>query len=120
MEGPNDTRVGYKRPPTHSRFKLGVSGNPGGRPKRRPSFRELLLDELAAPEAADAKEGVSKLRAVIRSLIASAIAGNGRSQALLLDAIVRIGEADDEAELLSPEDRELLESYAGGKSEQSP
>lgn len=26
--------VGYRRPPTHSRFKPGVSGNPGGRPKR--------------------------------------------------------------------------------------
>lgn len=25
--------VGYKRPPVHSRFKKGQSGNPGGKPK---------------------------------------------------------------------------------------
>ena len=25
--------VGYKRPPVHSRFKPGQSGNPGGKPK---------------------------------------------------------------------------------------
>ena len=29
----DDSRVGYKRPPVHSRFQKGQSGNPRGRPK---------------------------------------------------------------------------------------
>ena len=30
---PNPTRVGYCNPPERTRFKLGQSGNPKGRPK---------------------------------------------------------------------------------------
>jgi hypothetical protein len=37
----------HKRPPEHTRFRPGRSGNPSGRPKRRPSFRAALLAELA-------------------------------------------------------------------------
>ncbi|HAD85433.1 MAG TPA: hypothetical protein DCG71_11410 [Brevundimonas sp.] len=32
-----DDRVGYRRPPKHTRFKKGQSGNPRGRPLKRPS-----------------------------------------------------------------------------------
>ncbi len=35
-------KVGYKRPPVHSRFKPGQSGNPGGRPKGRQSMSRIL------------------------------------------------------------------------------
>ena len=33
----DDDRVGYRRPPKHTRFKKGQSGNPRGRPVKRPS-----------------------------------------------------------------------------------
>ena len=33
----DDGRVGYRRPPKHTRFKKGQSGNPRGRPLKRPS-----------------------------------------------------------------------------------
>jgi hypothetical protein len=33
----NDYEVGRGKPPAEFRFKKGQSGNPGGRPKRRPS-----------------------------------------------------------------------------------
>jgi hypothetical protein len=33
MADDGDSRVGYKRPPQHSKFKPGQSGNPKGRPK---------------------------------------------------------------------------------------
>ncbi len=39
-------RVGNKRPPQHSRFTKGVSGNPRGQPKRRARFEETLLEEF--------------------------------------------------------------------------
>lgn len=31
----DDGKVGYGKPPKHSRFKAGQSGNPKGRPKKR-------------------------------------------------------------------------------------
>ncbi|MBD3572826.1 hypothetical protein EJ082_07565 [Brevundimonas diminuta] len=33
----DDDWVGYRRPPKHTRFKKGQSGNPRGRPVKRPS-----------------------------------------------------------------------------------
>jgi hypothetical protein len=33
--------VGYGRPPTHTRFRKGQSGNPRGRPKRTPPLPDL-------------------------------------------------------------------------------
>jgi Family of unknown function (DUF5681) len=115
----DDQNVGYRRPPTHTRFRSGVSGNPSGRPKRRPTFRAVLLDELAAPTAAGGAEPtVSKLQALVRTLVAAAISGDARAQALLLAAITRIGEADEEESVsLSPDDREILDAYVGNELE---
>jgi hypothetical protein len=115
----DDPKVGYRRPPTHTRFRSGVSGNPSGRPKRRPTFRAVLLDELAAPTAAGGAEPrVSKLRALVRTLVAAAISGDARAQALLLAAITRIGEADEEDQAsLSPDDSEILQAYVSGELE---
>lgn len=39
---PPDYKVGRGRPPEHSRFKKGRSGNPGGRRKRPASVQEVL------------------------------------------------------------------------------
>ena len=37
--GPDDDKVGYGKPPKHSRFQPGRSGNPRGRPKKKPEHR---------------------------------------------------------------------------------
>jgi Family of unknown function (DUF5681) len=41
--------VGYGRPPRHSRFKPGQSGNPKGRPKGSKSLKTLLEGALSLP-----------------------------------------------------------------------
>jgi hypothetical protein len=33
----DDYEIGYKKPPRHTRFKKGQSGNPKGRPKKAPA-----------------------------------------------------------------------------------
>jgi hypothetical protein len=52
-------KVGYKRPPAETRFRPGRSGNPSGRPRRRPDFKVALLAELAEamPDADRTRRG---------------------------------------------------------------
>jgi hypothetical protein len=45
-----DEKVGYGRPPRQSRFRPGVSGNPKGRPKRKPApIVDIVREVLEAP-----------------------------------------------------------------------
>jgi hypothetical protein len=41
-----DYKVGYKKPPLHTRFKNGQSGNPRGRPRGAKNFSTVLNDAL--------------------------------------------------------------------------
>jgi hypothetical protein len=43
----DDGKVGYRKPPIHSRFKAGQSGNPKGRPKGKSSAAKLIEFESA-------------------------------------------------------------------------
>jgi Family of unknown function (DUF5681) len=38
-----DYSIGFARPPKHSQFQQGHSGNPGGRPKKSPDYADMLL-----------------------------------------------------------------------------
>jgi Family of unknown function (DUF5681) len=83
--------VGYRKPPRHTQFQKGQSGNPGGRPCR-PARR---LDELALYEAYRAtivmEDGravpMPAIQAVLRSQLQSAASGNVRAQRDILAMI---------------------------------
>jgi hypothetical protein len=84
--------VGYGKPPRHTQFRKGQSGNPGGRPRRQPVQRAnaLLLAE-AYRSVAIKEDGrmipVTALQAVLRSQIELAINGNYRAQRDILKAV---------------------------------
>jgi Family of unknown function (DUF5681) len=84
--------VGYGKPPRHTQFRKGQSGNPGGRPRRLPVQRAnaLLLAE-AYRSVAIKEDGrmvpVTALQAVLRSQIELAINGNYRAQRDILKAV---------------------------------
>jgi len=84
--------VGYGKPPRHTQFRKGQSGNPGGRPRRQPVQRAnaLLLAE-AYRSVAIKEDGrmvpVTALQAVLRSQIELAINGDYRAQRDILKAV---------------------------------
>jgi uncharacterized protein DUF5681 len=110
-------KIGYKSPPAATRFRRGQSGNPAGRPKRQAGFGDALLAELAVAMPGSSPDGArSKLQALIRTVVDSAIAGNARAQSIVIGALARIGDAEQpESPEPTPEDREILEAYVGGE-----
>jgi Family of unknown function (DUF5681) len=107
--------VGYKQPPTHLQFQPGQSGNPNGRPKGTRNFKSDLRDELS--ETISFREGnrevsISKQRALIKRLVASAIEGDARSVATLMSFCARAFGDDNDEQEQAAEDREIVEAFA--------
>ena len=101
-ERQRDYAVGYGKPPVHSRFRKGRSGNPGGRPRGR-SLATLLneaLDKTATIEVNGRPRRVSKGQATVALLIDRATETDPRWMKLLLDLIqkleIRGGRSDDD------------------------
>jgi hypothetical protein len=93
------TKVGYKSPPVHSRFKPGVSGNPSGRAKGsknlRTLFNDLLGEEISVREGSGAKK-MSRAEALARGLVVGALRGDSQSLALLLRVVEQAGGFENE------------------------
>ena len=82
--------VGYGRPPRHSRFKKGKSGNPAGRVKDSKNLATVLLN--SAHEAVTVNEGgrrktITKLEAMSKQLVNKAAAGDPRATQLLMQML---------------------------------
>jgi hypothetical protein len=79
--------VGYKKPPIHSRFKPGQSGNPKGKPKRAKSLNTLVRDNLTQKvpvRTASGEKKISRIEALLRKAVEQAMKGNPRALAELL------------------------------------
>ena len=72
--------VGYKRPPNHSRFRKGISGNPSGKKREVPSIADLraLLEQAlnAKVRSGAGHELVTAAAAGIEQLVAQYAAGD--------------------------------------------
>ena len=74
--------VGYGKPPQHSRFKKGQSGNPKGRPKASESFARLArrtLNEKIIIKENGERRTITKLQAALKQLINKAASGDARA-----------------------------------------
>ena len=80
--------VGYKRPPQHTRFRKGQSGNPSGKRKAKPMHqendREAVLSQRLTMTLQGKRVTVTARQAMYQKLLAMALDGNLRAMALLL------------------------------------
>lgn len=120
--------VGYRKPPKHSQFKLGQSGNPSGRPpgskNRRPSkfeddrLRTILSEEadriITVQEANGKKKRVKTKRAIVRSIADNALKGQARSQQLFMSLVTENERIDEQ------ERRETVERWLQYKQSWGP
>jgi hypothetical protein len=83
--------VGYGRPPKHTRFKPGKSGNPRGRPRKTVDFTgwenpvQKYLLELVTVTIKGKKEKVPVVDALMKMAIGRALGGCTKHLKVLLD-----------------------------------
>jgi hypothetical protein len=86
-KGNGDYKVGYRRPPEHTRFKKGQSGNPQGRPKGAKdlgSVFQRMLGEIVTVREGDRTRSMSKVEAMLQTLMLKALKGEARAIAQVL------------------------------------
>jgi hypothetical protein len=88
-------QVGYCKPPLHSRFKPGQSGNPSGRVKGSKNLKSLfhqILNEQIPLIDGDRSKKVTKAEALMRRVIIGALKGDTRSVMTVMRIAEQTGE----------------------------
>jgi hypothetical protein len=91
-----DYEVGYRKPPKHSQFKPGQSGNPRGRPRRqvaiqtlremREAFIRMANRDVTVTEAGKPRQ-MPAIDAVFHRLMMKALAGDHRSIKMVMECM---------------------------------
>ena len=93
-----DYEVGYGKPPRHTRFKKGQSGNPRGRPSGSKNLSTLLteaLNEVVIVAENGGRRKITKRQAIITQLVNQSAKADWRATKILLD-ILQVIEARTE------------------------
>ena len=94
-----DYEVGYGKPPRHTRFEPGRSGNPRGRPPGAKNMKTLLsqaLNELVVVTEPGGRRKVSKREAIVTQLVNRSAKADYRAIQILL-GMLRDIEGDTDA-----------------------
>jgi Family of unknown function (DUF5681) len=98
-----DYAVGYGKPPLHTRFRKGRSGNPRGRPPGAKNLRTLVseaLNQLVIVTENGRHRKVTKREAIVTQLVNRSATADFRAIKILLD-ILR--DVEGQTEPASPE-----------------
>ena len=102
-ETPRDYEVGYGKPPRHTRFKKGQSGNPRGRPSGSKNLKTLLneaLNERVVVAEEGGRRKITKREAIVTQLVNRSASADFRAIKILLDMVRDI---ESQTELASAE-----------------
>ena len=91
--------VGYKRPPVHTQFKPGQSGNPSGRTKGSKNlttlFRKILNEQVSLREGDETRK-ITKAEAILRGVVVGAMKGDSRSVMTLFRLAEQTGQLENQ------------------------
>jgi hypothetical protein len=85
--------VGYGKPPSHSRFKPGASGNPNGRPKGSLNLITVLqkaLHEMVTINENGKRKRITKLEATMKQLTNKAATGDMRAMGQVISTTLAV------------------------------
>src|SRR5690349_20761526 len=112
-----DYAVGYKRPPLHSRFKSGVSGNPSGYSKELRSIKKemqsVFLKHITV-RAGNRRRRVPAIVLLLQTILNTGLKGDGKAAlaawklAEELDVFNVADTREVDFSALTPEENELV------------
>jgi hypothetical protein len=111
--------IGYGKPPTHTQFRPGQTGNPKGRRRRQRNVRTVVeetLNQRITVREGERSRTLTKREALILTMVNGAIKGEPRALTCLL-ALLRVTGMVEEAPLptqqesLTENDANLLADY---------
>ena len=106
--------VGYKKPPRHTRFRKGQSGNPAGRPKGSLSLAKALEGALTEPVVVverGERRTLSKFEVMLKQLVNKAAGGDLRAFAQVSALFNQVMPEDEEmatVKVAHEDDRQIL------------
>ncbi len=117
MSANDDAEGGYGRPPKHTRFKPGRSGNAKGRPKGgrnlKTDLANMLQKRVAIREDGELRH-VSRQEAMLLTLYAKAVQGDMRASSQLIAMLTKTEpreKAPSQPEVVTEKDRAIVEDY---------
>lgn len=114
---PRNYEVGKGKPPKHTRFKPGQSGNPKGRPKGHNNLKTDLMAEMS--QRMTVKEGdktlrLTKQQVLIKTLSTRALNGDMKAAGTVIGLLCKANGLEDivvETAQLTSSDQAILDAY---------
>ena len=108
-DDPKLYRVGHRKPPLHTRFAKGASGNPSGRPKGSRNLSAIIakaLSERVTVNEGGRRRSITKLDAAVKQMANKAAGGDPKSAKLILELLHQAEVRDDHRATQTPLTRE--------------
>ena len=117
--------VGYGRPPKHTRFAKGASGNSAGRPKGSKNLKTIISDLLTAPivmREGDRTRRVPIVQAIIMKQVENGLKGNDKAAFTLIKIAGQLGllgdaESAPDVTLSREEKQQIVDELLQGKED---